>query len=65
MRVILPPPNSSMSVILDAIRRAFVPGVSQDEAAPRILLQSPAGKTYQITVDDSGVLSTTQFTGTT
>jgi hypothetical protein len=52
-----------MGVILDTIRRALIPVISQDEAAPRVLLQSPNGTVYQLTVDNSGVLSTTQFTG--
>lgn len=65
MRIVLPPANSSMSAILDTIRRTFIPVISQDEAAPRLLLQSPSGKTYSLTVDDSGTLSTALFTGDT
>ena len=65
MRVILPSPSSGMGVILETIRRALIPAISQDEAAPRVLLQSPGGKVYSLTVDDSGTLSTTLFTGST
>lgn len=54
-----------MSVVLDTIRRALIPAVSQDEAAPRILLQSPNGSVYSVTVDNSGTLSATLFTGNT
>lgn len=63
MRVVLPPPNVSLGVVLDTIRRTFIPVISQDEAAPRVLLQSPGGKVYSITVDDSGVVTSTLFTG--
>lgn len=65
MRIVLPPAASPMSVVLDTIRRALIPAVSQDEAAPRILLQSPNGSVYSVTVDNSGTLSATLFTGNT
>lgn len=65
MRVVLPPPSASLGVILDTIRRAFIPAISQDEAAPRLLLRSPNGTVYAVTVSDAGTLSTTQFTGST
>lgn len=63
MKVILPPPSTSFAVILDTLRRTFIPVVSQDEAAPRILLEAPNGNVYQVKVDNSGVLSATLFTG--
>lgn len=56
----VPPPqyNSSwMSQTLDAIKRAFVYSVSKSEAAPRVLLQSPNGTIYAVTVDNSGTLT--------
>ena len=59
MNIVLPPPSSSMGVILDTIRRALIPAVSQDEAAARVLLRSPNGTVYAVTVSDAGVLSTT------
>lgn len=58
MNVNLPNPNSPMGVILDTIRRAFIPAISQDEAAARVLLRSPNGTVYSVTVDDAGTLST-------
>lgn len=44
---------------LDTIRRAFIPVVSKDEATPRILLQSPNGTVYSVTVSDLGLLEVT------
>lgn len=44
--------------VLDTIRRTFIPVVSKDEATPRILLQSPNGSVYSVTVDDTGTLQT-------
>lgn len=64
MRIILPSPNAGMGTILDTLRRALIPAISQNEAAPRLLLQAPNGTVYQVTVDNAGTLSTTQFTGT-
>jgi hypothetical protein len=43
---------------VDTIRRAMIPAVSKDEATPRILLQSPNGSVYSVTVDDTGTLQT-------
>lgn len=63
-----PPPNyasNTFAQILDTIRRAFVNVVSSNEAAPRILLQSPSGTVYQITVSDSGTLTTAVNSGKT
>lgn len=65
MRVVLPPPSAGMSTILDTIRRAFIPAVSQDEAAPRVLLLAPDGSVYAVTVSNTGTLSATLFTGDT
>ena len=47
-----------MGVILDTIRRSLIPVISQDEAAPRLLLRAPNGTTYAVTVDNSGTLQT-------
>jgi hypothetical protein len=58
MIVLMPPPQSSMTAILDTIRRAFLPVVSKDEATPRLLLQSPNGTIYEVTVSDVGALVT-------
>ena len=63
MNVILPNPNSPMGVILDTIRRALIPAVSQDEAAARVLLRSPNGTVFSVTVDDAGTLSSVVIDG--
>lgn len=63
MRVVLPPPSAGMATILDTIRRALIPAVSQDEATPRVLLSAPNGAVYAVTVDNTGTLSATLFTG--
>lgn len=65
MNIILPSPNSPMGVILDTIRRALIPAVSQDEAAPRVLLRSPNGTVYSVTVSNTGTLSTAVIDGNT
>jgi hypothetical protein len=57
MKINLPPPSSPMGTILDTIRRALIPAVSQDEAAARIMLRSPNGTIYEVTVDNAGTLS--------
>lgn len=58
MKILLPPPNAQIGTILDTIRRALIPAISQDEAAARVLLRSPNGTVYSVTVDDAGTLST-------
>lgn len=65
MNVNLPNPSSPMGVILDTIRRALIPAISQDEAAARLLLRSPNGTIYSVTVDDAGVISTAVIDGKT
>ena len=62
MNINLPPPPpsynpGSFAQILDALKRSFLSTVSKDEAAPRILLQSPNGSVYQVTVSNAGVLT--------
>lgn len=68
MNIILPtPPGSynpnSFAQAFDAIRRAILPLISKDEAAPRLLLRSPSGKVYEVRVDDTGTLTTTLNSG--
>lgn len=63
MRIVLPPPAAPISVVLDTIRRALIPAVSQDEAAARVLLRSPNGTVYSVTVADNGTLSTEVIDG--
>jgi hypothetical protein len=65
MRIVLPPPSTPMGTILDTIRRALIPAISQDEAAARLLLTSPNGTIYSVTVDDAGVLTTAVNDGKT
>lgn len=45
-----------------AARFPFV--VATNEAVPRVILQSPNGKSWNVEVDDSGTLVVTQNTGT-
>jgi hypothetical protein len=54
-----------MGVILDTIRRALIPAVSVNEAVERVLLRSPNGTVYSVTVDDAGVISTAVIDGNT
>lgn len=56
MRTILPPPGTGLPQILDAIRQALIPAVSQNEATPRIILLSPNGTSWAVTIDDAGVI---------
>lgn len=51
--------------VLDIVRKAFVPVVSKNEASPRILLSSPNGTVYEITVSDTGVVQTALNSGKT
>lgn len=63
MIIYLPPAPPSYNAgafnqIIDALRRAFGPTISQDEATPRILLKAPNGTVYEVTVDNTGTLTT-------
>jgi hypothetical protein len=56
-----PPPQYTQGgiiQILDVLRRVFLNVVSTDSAVSRILLQSPNGTVYAVTVSDTGVLTT-------
>ena len=54
-----PPSNSAfLTQVLDTIRRAFLSVVSKDEATNRIMLRSPNGTVYEVTVTDAGVVQT-------
>lgn len=62
MNINLPPPPlsytpASFTQVFEALKRSLLPAVSKDEAAPRILLQSPNGTVYQVTVSNAGVLT--------
>lgn len=51
-------PNYMMQV-LSTLRTVFLSVVSKDESVSRILLSSPNGTVYSITVDDSGTITAT------
>lgn len=63
------PPSGPMGAyigrVLDTIRKALVPAVSATEAAPRVILQSPNGTNYSVTVSDAGVLQVNHNDGKT
>jgi hypothetical protein len=70
MNIILPPPPPQYNPYLftqafDAIKRAMLPVVSKDEAAPRVLLQSPDGTVWEITVSNAGVVTAAVNSGKT
>lgn len=63
MIIIMPPApkaykETSLNSILDYIKRALIPVVSRTEATDRILMRSPSGTTYSVSVNDSGTLIT-------
>lgn len=65
MNVNFPTPQDPFLIqVIEAIRRAFLPVVSKDEATGRIILQSPNGKSWAVTVSDTGTLVTTVMDGT-
>lgn len=53
--------QGAIDSILDFIKRSFIPTISKDEAVNRVILQSPNGTSYEVKVDDSGTISTTQI----
>jgi hypothetical protein len=70
MRINLPAPLGNISQgymvqLLQQLTRAFSRIVTTDEAVHRIILLSPDGTSWNVTVDDAGVLTTIQNTGTT
>lgn len=63
-----PPPGPGQTFfvqVLDIIRKAFVPVVSKDTATSRILLSAPNGSVYEVTVSNTGVLTTALNDGKT
>ena len=52
-----------MVQIIEAVRRAFLPVVSKDEAVGRIILQAEDGQAWSVTVDNAGNLVTTVMDG--
>ena len=64
MRVFIPDPpltydKGVFNTILDTVKRALIPVISADEATAGVLLQSPDGSVYKLTVDNAGNLVTT------
>ena len=50
------------NVLVSTLQRAFPSIVSRDEETPRIVLRSPNGTLYTVTVSDAGVLVVTLTT---
>lgn len=65
MKITLPSATSSLTIILDAIKRNLIPAISENEAASRVLLMSPNGTVYSVTVDDNGTISAAVVDGKT
>jgi len=68
MNIILPPPPPSYDVGYFAqafalLQRALTFGVSRIEAVDSIILLSPNGTPFKLTVSDAGVLTATQVAG--
>lgn len=64
MQITFPaPPSGSMGDYLgrafQQLQQALSSAVSSNETAARIVLSSPSGKTFAITVSDAGTLSAT------
>jgi len=62
MNINLPPPPLSynpgaFTQVFEALKRSLLSAVSKDEAAPRVLLRSPNGSVYEVTVSNAGVLT--------
>lgn len=70
MLISFPPPPSGfnpsyLAQVLDTIRRTFMTVVGQDEGIRRIILLSPNGTAYDITVSNAGVVTTAVNDGKT
>jgi hypothetical protein len=68
MRVTLPAPpghvsQGYMTQFLQQLARAFGRVVTTDEAVHRVILLAPDGSSWNVTVDNAGLLSTPQNTG--
>ena len=64
----IPPGNITqvfLIQVLDTLRKAFIPVVSKDQSVNRILLSSPNGTVYEVTVSDTGVVTTALNSGKT
>lgn len=49
-----------MQRVLETVRSSFSRVVGKEEAVPQVLLLSPGGKVFSVTVSDTGTLTTTQ-----
>jgi hypothetical protein len=47
----------------DALVRAMIPAVSQDEAVPYVHLQAPDGGVWRVAIGDTGTITTTKVQG--
>lgn len=53
---------TALAQMVTAVKQALNRAIASDEATGRVLMRSPAGKIFTLSVDDNGVLSTTPFT---
>ena len=53
------PASSYLNQLVALLTRAFTDVVSKNEEMPRIVLRSPAGNLFDVTVSDTGTLTTT------
>jgi hypothetical protein len=51
--------QSFANLLLQQLRTYFTQAVAKDEQTPRIVLRSPSGANYDVTVSDAGVLVVT------
>jgi hypothetical protein len=59
------PLGPTLQLAFNNLQTALMAAISKDEAAPRILLSSPNGTVYSITVSDAGVVTTVAISGKT
>lgn len=57
------PPARYMQRLVDSLRMAVRFSLSAETANNSVLLRSPAGKVYEVTVDDAGALVVTYVQG--
>jgi hypothetical protein len=62
-----PTPNTYsanwMTQTLDVLRRATLPVLTSNTAAPQLLLQSPDGAVWRITIGNDGTIQRTKVQG--
>lgn len=52
------------SQLMGQLRQAFTYCVKTNEEAGRVILRSPDGRSWAVTVDDTGTLTATEMNGT-